>query len=133
MLSRFLLSFINSLLVGILVILNLHMLRNLRLRISKSALSGTTLSIISTACAGCTTPGLTLASTFGAVGIVASNLLLNNQILIREISTAILFLHFVVVILKTEILVNYLIEVKYKTNQTSHHSKVILDYLFLFL
>jgi hypothetical protein len=90
MLPNFLLSCINSLLLGILVIFNLHILRNFRLRVSKSALSGTTLSIISSACVSCSTLGLTLASTFGGIGIVASNLLLSNQILIREISTAIL-------------------------------------------
>lgn len=66
------------------------MLRNFRLRVSKSPLSGTTLSIISSACVSYSTLGLTLASTFGGIGIVASNLLLSNQILIREISTAIL-------------------------------------------
>lgn len=42
----FFLSCINSTLVGILVNFNLHIIRNLKLRISKSALSGTTISII---------------------------------------------------------------------------------------
>ena len=41
MLGIFFLSCINSTLVGILVNFNLHIIRNLKLRISKSALSGT--------------------------------------------------------------------------------------------
>ena len=90
MLAGFLLTCINSILVGILVNLNLHILRNLRLRISKSALSGTTLSVISSTCASCSTLGFTLASTFGAVGIATSNFLSSNQTLIREISTVVL-------------------------------------------
>jgi hypothetical protein len=64
-LAGFLLSFINSILVGILVNFNLHILRNLRLRISKSALSGTTISVISSTCACCSTIGFTLVSTLG--------------------------------------------------------------------
>ena len=65
MFGRFFLSCINSILVGILVNFNLHILRNLRLRISKSALSGTTISVISSTCASCSTLGFTLVSTLG--------------------------------------------------------------------
>lgn len=86
----FFLSCINSTLVGILVIFNLHIIRNLRLRISKSALSGTTISIISSTCASCSTFAFTIASTFGGLGFVVANSLSGNQILIREISTLIL-------------------------------------------
>ena len=86
----FFLSCINSTLVGILVIFNLHIIRNLKLRISKSALSGTTISIISSTCASCSTFAFTIASTFGGLGIVVANSLSGNQILIREISTLIL-------------------------------------------
>ena len=75
MLAGFLLTCINSVLVGILVSFNLHLLRNLRLRISKSALSGTTISVISSTCASCSTLAFTLTSTFGAIGIAASDFL----------------------------------------------------------
>lgn len=90
--AGFVLTCINSVLVGILVSFNLHLLNNLRLRISKSALalSGTTISVISSTCASCSTLAFTLASTFGAIGIAASDFLSSNQILIREISTVIL-------------------------------------------
>ena len=90
MLELFFLSCINSTLVGILVIFNLHILWNLKLRISKSALSGTTISIISSTCASCSTLVFTIASTFGGLGFVVTNFLSGNQILIREISTLVL-------------------------------------------
>lgn len=90
MLGVFLLSCINSVLVGILVNFSLHIMRNLKLKISKSALSGTTISIISSTCASCSTFAFTIASTFGALGFAASDFLAANQIIIREISTLIL-------------------------------------------
>lgn len=90
MLGMFFLSCINSTLVGILVIFNLHIIRNLKLRISKSALSGTTISIISSTCASCSIFVFTIASTFGGLGFVLTNFLSGNQILIREISTLVL-------------------------------------------
>jgi hypothetical protein len=90
MLGRFFLSCINSILVAVLVNFNLHIIRDLKLRISKSALSGTTISVISSTCAICSTLGFTLVSTFGGIGIAASNFLSSNQILIREISTVVL-------------------------------------------
>jgi hypothetical protein len=90
MLGRFFLSCINSILVAVLVNFNLHIIRDLKLRISKSALSGTTISVISSTYAICSTLGFTLVSTFGGIGIAASNFLSSNQILIREISTVVL-------------------------------------------
>ena len=90
MLGMFLLSCINSVLVGILVNFSLHIMRNLKLKISKSALSGTTISIISSTCASCSTFAFTIASTFGALGFAVSDFLVANQTIIREISTLIL-------------------------------------------
>ena len=90
MFGVFLLSCINSVLVGILVNFSLHIMRNLKLKISKSALSGTTISIISSTCVSCSTFAFTIASTFGALGFAVSDFLVANQIIIREISTLIL-------------------------------------------
>jgi hypothetical protein len=90
MIGRFFLSCINSILVAVLVNFNLHIVRNFKLTISKSALSGTTISVICSICASCSTFGFTLASTFGGLGVVVSNFLSGNQTIIREISTIIL-------------------------------------------
>jgi hypothetical protein len=90
MLGLFLLSCINSVLVGILVNFGLHIMRNLKLKINKSALSGTTISIVSSTCASCSTFAFTIASTFGALGFAVSDFLAANQTIIREVSTIIL-------------------------------------------
>jgi hypothetical protein len=88
--GMFLLSSINAILVGILVNFSLHIMRNLKLKISRSALSGTTISIISSTCVSCSTFAFTIASTLGALGFAVSDFLAANQTIIREISTIIL-------------------------------------------
>lgn len=90
MIGMFLLSCINAILVGILVNFSLHIMRNLKLKISRSALSGTTISIISSTCVSCSTFAFTIASTFGALGFAVSDFLAANQTILREISTIIL-------------------------------------------
>lgn len=90
MLGTFLLSCVNSILVAILVNFSLHMLRNLKLKLSKSALSGTTASIISSTCASCSTFAFSIASIFGGLGFAISDFLVANQTILREISTLIL-------------------------------------------
>lgn len=92
MLGVFFLSCINSILVAVLVSFNLHIIRDLKLKISKSAVAGTTISVISSACASCSTLGFILASTFGGLAVVVSNFLSGNQTIIREISTLILLI-----------------------------------------
>lgn len=92
MIGVFFLSCINSILVAVLVNFNLHIIRDLKLRISKSAVAGTTISVISSACASCSTLGFILASTFGGLAVVVSNFLSGNQTIIREISTLILLI-----------------------------------------
>lgn len=90
MLGMFLLSCINAILVSILVNFSLHIMRNLKLKISRSALSGTTISLISSMCVSCSTFAYTVASTFGALGFAVSDFFAANQTIIREISTLIL-------------------------------------------
>jgi hypothetical protein len=58
--------------------------------ISKSALSGTTISLISSICVSCSTFAFTVASTFGALGFAVSDFFAANQTVTREISTVVL-------------------------------------------
>ena len=88
--EAFILTCINSVLVALLVNFNLYTIRNLKLKLSKSALSGTTISVLSSTCASCSTFGFTLASTFGGLGFLASNFLSSNHITLRGISTIVL-------------------------------------------
>jgi hypothetical protein len=87
----FLLSNVTSVLMGLVVSTNVYILRNLKLKkISASMFSGTSLGMISGACASCTSLGFLLVSTFGVAGTIASNVLSNFQIPLRLISIGLL-------------------------------------------
>jgi hypothetical protein len=87
----FILTTLISILIGILVSMNIYVIRHSGLRISrKSLLSGSSLSIISSVCGSCSSVGFLLISTFGSIGIIASNLLTIYQIPLRIISLAII-------------------------------------------
>jgi hypothetical protein len=91
--TGFILTTLVSILIGVLISMNIYTIRHSKLKISrKSLFSGTSLSIISSVCSSCSSIGFLLISTFGSVGIIASNLLTNYQIPLRIISVAILIL-----------------------------------------
>jgi hypothetical protein len=76
--------------MGILVAMNVYVIRNSKLRLDKSMVSGSILSIASSACASCSSIGFLVISTFGGFGIVATDLLTNYQTPLRMISILIL-------------------------------------------
>lgn len=87
----FILTTIISILMGILVSMNIYAIRHSKLKISrKSLLSGSSLGIISSVCSSCSSVGFLLISTFGSIGIIATNLLTIYQIPLRIISVVIL-------------------------------------------
>ncbi|HZD34175.1 MAG TPA: hypothetical protein VE130_03135 [Nitrososphaeraceae archaeon] len=89
--TGFILTTIISILLGIVISMNIYVLRHSKLKISRASLfSGSSLSIISSVCSSCSSIGFLLISTFGSVGIIASNLLTIYQIPLRIISIAIL-------------------------------------------
>lgn len=89
--TGFVLMTMISILLGMLVSMNIYVIRHSKLKISrKSLFSGSSLSIISGVCSSCSSIGFLLISTFGSVGIIASNLLTIYQIPLRIISVAIL-------------------------------------------
>jgi NADH:ubiquinone oxidoreductase subunit 6 (subunit J) len=57
---------------------------------TSSFFSGTSIGVISGACASCTSLGFLLVSTFGATGALASSLLSNFQLPLRIISVVLL-------------------------------------------
>lgn len=88
----FMLSTITAILMGIVVSMNVYVLkhsRGLKINIG-SFFSGSTLSMISSTCASCSSLGFLLVSTFGGVGVTASTFFSNYQIPLRVISIAIL-------------------------------------------
>jgi hypothetical protein len=87
----FVLTSIISILMGILVSMNVYAMRHSKLKISrKSLFSGSSLGIISSVCSSCSSVGFLLISTFGSIGIIATNMLTIHQIPLRIISVAIL-------------------------------------------
>ena len=62
-----------SILLGVVVSMNIYVLRHSKLKISmRSFLSGSSLSVLSSTCASCSSLGFLLVSTFGGAGIAAS-------------------------------------------------------------
>jgi hypothetical protein len=86
----FFLANITSILMGILVAMNVHLIRNSKLRFDKSLFSGSILGIASSTCASCSSIGFLIISTLGGFGIVATDLLTNYQTPLRIVSLGIL-------------------------------------------
>lgn len=86
----FILANITSALMGILVAMNIYVIRNSRLNLDKSLFSGSALGIATSICAGCSSIGFLAISTFGSFGIVAIDFLTNYQVPLRIISICIL-------------------------------------------
>jgi hypothetical protein len=91
-LAGFILSNITAILLGIVVSMNIYVLKHSdRSRISlTSFFSGSTISVLSSTCASCSSLGFLLVSTFGGVGVTASTILSNYQIPLRIVSIALL-------------------------------------------
>jgi hypothetical protein len=87
----FILTNVSAVLMGLLVSMNIYIIKHFKLQISKSSLfSGTGLSILSSTCISCSSVGFLLISTFEGLGIVVSNFLSIYQIQLRILSIAIL-------------------------------------------
>ena len=90
--TGFVLTNVTSMLLGLVVAMNAYIFRHTRTRINKVSLfSGSTLSVVTSACASCSSLGFFLISTFGSVGVLASTILSNYQIPLRLISIGLLF------------------------------------------
>jgi hypothetical protein len=91
-LAGFILSNITAILLGIVVSMNIFVLKHSdRSRISlTSFFSGSTISVLSSTCASCSSLGFLLVSTFGGVGVTASTILSNYQMPLRIVSIALL-------------------------------------------
>ena len=89
--TGFILTTLISILMGILVSMNIYAIRHSKLKIGKKSIfSGSSLSIVSGVCSSCSSISFLLISTFGSIGIIATNLLTIYQIPLRIISVAIL-------------------------------------------
>jgi hypothetical protein len=88
--NGFIISNITSILIGILVSMNVYVIRNSKLKLDKSIFSGSILGIASSACASCSSIGFIIISAFGGFGIIITDFLTNYQTLFRIMSIAFL-------------------------------------------
>lgn len=86
----FILSSISAFLLGVVVSMNIYLLRNSRIRVYKSLISSSFLTILSSTCASCSSIGFVIISTLGSAGIIATAFLTNYQIPLRLVSIVIL-------------------------------------------
>lgn len=86
----FIISNVTAALMGIVVSMNVYVFRNSKLKLGASFFSGSSLSVISSTCASCSSVGFALVTTFGAAGVAASTFLSVYQIPIRLISLGLL-------------------------------------------
>ena len=82
----FILTIIISIMLGIVVAMNIYLIRHSNLRIGKSWISGSFLGVISSVCASCSSIGFLMISTFGGVGTIATVFLTNYQIQLKIVS-----------------------------------------------
>jgi hypothetical protein len=89
--GSFIISSITAPLLSTIVAMNVYVFRNSRLKLSRASFfSGSSISIVSSACASCSSFGFFLISTFGSAGILASTIMSNFQIPIRLMALGLL-------------------------------------------
>jgi len=88
--TGFVITNITSVLMGILIAMNIYVIRNTKIRLDRSLFSGSILGIASSACASCSSIGFLIISTLGGFGIFATDFLTNYQIPLRIVSITIL-------------------------------------------
>lgn len=89
--TSFILSNITAPLLGVVVAMNVYVFRNSKVKLSRGSLfSGSSISVISSTCASCSSLGFFLVSTFGSAGLLASTIMSNYQIPLRLLSVGLL-------------------------------------------
>jgi hypothetical protein len=86
----FILTNITSILLGMVVSMNIYILRHSKLKLSKSLFSGSSLGLAASTCASCSSIGFALTSTLGGIGILISNFFTVYEIPLRILSVVIL-------------------------------------------
>jgi hypothetical protein len=87
----FILTNITAPLLGAIVAMNIYVFRNSKIKLSRASLfSGSSISVVSSACASCSSLGFFLVSTFGSAGLLASTIMSNYQIPLRLLSVGLL-------------------------------------------
>lgn len=88
--ANFTLSVITAGLLGAVVSMNVYVFRNSKVRVGASLFSGSTLSVASSACAGCTSAGFFFVTTLGVAGVAATSFFAQYQLPLRLVGIALL-------------------------------------------
>src|ERR671915_770706 len=91
--TGFIFSNITAILLGMVVSMNVYVLkhsRDVKLRSATSFFSGSSIGVLSSTCASCSSLGFLLVSTLGGAGISISTFLSNYQTPLRIVSIALL-------------------------------------------
>jgi hypothetical protein len=90
--TGFILSNITAILLGIVVSMNIYVLKHSRgIKLNATSFfSGSTIGVLSSTCASCSSLGFLLVSTLGGAGITISTFLSNYQTPLRIVSIALL-------------------------------------------
>lgn len=87
----FILSNVMAPLLGVVVSMNVYVFRNSRAGMNKSSLfSGSAVGTVSSMCAGCSSVGFYIATTFGAAGVAASSFMSNYQLPLKLLALGLL-------------------------------------------
>ena len=87
----FLISNITAILLGIIISMNVYVFKHSKITINFTSLfSWSSISVISSACASCSSIGLLLVTTLGGIGVSALTFLSNYQIPLRIVSILLL-------------------------------------------
>ena len=87
----FVISNITAILLGIIISMNIYVFKHSKLRKNFTSLfSWSSISVISSACASCSSIGLLLVTTLGGIGVSALTFLANYQIPLRLVSIMLL-------------------------------------------
>ncbi|WP_134484060.1 hypothetical protein [Candidatus Nitrosocosmicus franklandus] len=90
--AGFILSTISASLLGVVVLMNIYLIRNSSIKFDKSLISSSFLTILSSACASCSSIGFVIITTFGSAGVIATTFITNYQIPLRLAAASILIL-----------------------------------------
>jgi hypothetical protein len=88
------LSIVTAALGGVVLGMNVFLMKAGKPAGKASLLSGSAMGTISSVCAGCSSVGFYIASTFGFAGVAASSFLANYQMPLRVVAVAILVVAF---------------------------------------
>jgi hypothetical protein len=88
--TGFIITNITSVLMGILIAMNIYVIRNSKIKLDRSLFSGSILGVAFSACASCSSIGFLIISTLGGFGVFATDFLTTFQTPLRIVSIAIL-------------------------------------------